>query len=106
MPVVRDLEALARALESPLDRVAWLAVLRAPFVGLSLDDLTVIAEAARDTTVPAALKENIPGLSPDGMERLLIEVERGDAAGDVQIRPGSFIFRAACASSTKRRRCE
>jgi len=71
VPVVRDLEALARALESPLDRVAWLAVLRAPFVGLSLDDLTVIAEAARNATVPAALKENIPGLSADGMERLL-----------------------------------
>jgi len=68
--VVRDLEALARALESPLDRVAWLAVLRAPFVGLGLADLTVIAEAARDTTVPAALRENVAGLSPDGMERL------------------------------------
>jgi len=68
--VVRDLEALARALDSPLDRVAWLAVLRAPFVGLSLPDLTVIAEAARGTTVPAALRENVAGLSPDGMERL------------------------------------
>jgi len=68
--VVRDLEALARALESPLDRIAWLAVLRAPFVGLSLPDLTVIAEAA-DATIPAALRESIPGLSPDGMERLL-----------------------------------
>src|SRR5207344_266439 len=43
--VVRDLEALARALESPLDRVAWLAVLRAPFVGLSLADLTTISES-------------------------------------------------------------
>ena len=32
--VVRDLEALVRAIDSPLDRVAWLAVLRAPFVGL------------------------------------------------------------------------
>ncbi len=68
---VRDLEALTRALESPLDRVAWLAVLRAPFVGLTLPDLTVIADAARDGTVPAALSENFPGLSPDGMERLL-----------------------------------
>ena len=69
--VVRDLEALARALDSPLDRVAWLAVLRAPFVGLSLPDLTVVSEAARGSTVPRALCDGIPGLSPDGMERLL-----------------------------------
>ncbi len=71
VPVVRDLEALARALESPLDRVAWLAVLRAPFVGLALPDLTVIAEAARESSVPAVLSDNILGLSPDGMERLV-----------------------------------
>ncbi len=68
--VVRDLEALARALESPLDRVAWLAVLRAPFIGLALPDLTLIAESARGT-IPAALRDGIPGLSPDAMERLI-----------------------------------
>ncbi len=68
--VVRDLEALARALESPLDRVAWLAVLRAPFIGLALPDLTLIAESARDT-IPAVLRDGIPGLSPDAMERLI-----------------------------------
>jgi ATP-dependent exoDNAse (exonuclease V) beta subunit len=68
--VVRDLEALARALESPLDRVAWLAVLRAPFVGLALPDLTEIASAARDSTVVSALCGEIPGLSADGIERL------------------------------------
>jgi ATP-dependent exoDNAse (exonuclease V) beta subunit len=67
---VRDLEALARALESPLDRVAWLAVLRAPFVGLALRDLTLIAQAAH-ATIPAALGAAIPGLSPDAMERLI-----------------------------------
>ena len=71
VPVVRDLEALTRALESPLDRVAWLAVLRAPFVGLALRDLTTVSEAARDSTVPAALRGEILGLSPDGMERLV-----------------------------------
>jgi ATP-dependent exoDNAse (exonuclease V) beta subunit len=69
--VVRDLEALARALESPLDRVAWLATLRAPFIGLSLPDLTVIAEAARGRTIAEALSGDIPGLSPDAMERLI-----------------------------------
>lgn len=69
--VVRDLEALARALESPLDRVAWLAVLRAPFVGLALPDLTLIAQAAAQVTVPDALARGVPGLSPDAMERLI-----------------------------------
>jgi ATP-dependent exoDNAse (exonuclease V) beta subunit len=69
--VVRDLEALARALESPLDRVAWLAVLRAPFVGLALPDLTLIAQAAAKITVPDALGRDIPGLTPDAMERLI-----------------------------------
>jgi ATP-dependent exoDNAse (exonuclease V) beta subunit len=69
--VVRDLEALARALESPLDRVAWLAVLRAPFVGLTLVDLTLVSEAAGSATVVSALLGDIPGLSPDGAERLL-----------------------------------
>ena len=69
--VVRDLEALARALESPLDRVAWLAVLRAPFVGLALADLTTISETAGDASIVSALLGDIPGLSIDGVERLL-----------------------------------
>jgi ATP-dependent helicase/nuclease subunit A len=67
---IRDLEALLRALESPLDRIAWLAVLRAPFVGLTLPDLTRVSEAAGDGTIPSALLNPIPGLSADGVERL------------------------------------
>ena len=75
--MVRDLEALARALDSPLDRVAWLAVLRAPFVGLALPDLTRGRRSRAATApIPAALRGGIPGLSPDGMERLM----RADAA--------------------------
>jgi ATP-dependent helicase/nuclease subunit A len=68
--VVRDLEALARALDSPLDRVAWLAVLRAPFVGLALADLTTVGEAAADATILEALQRGVSGLSDDGAERL------------------------------------
>jgi ATP-dependent helicase/nuclease subunit A len=68
---VRDLEALVRALESPLDRVAWLAVLRAPFIGLTLPDLTVVSDMAGEGTIASALSANFPGLTPDGAQRLI-----------------------------------
>jgi ATP-dependent helicase/nuclease subunit A len=69
--VVRDLEALARALDSPLDRVAWLAELRAPFIGLSLPDLTLVSDMAGRQTIVSALMNGVPGLSTDGAQRLI-----------------------------------
>ncbi len=70
--LVRDLEALARALDAPLDRIAWLAVLRAPFIGLDLPDLTTLANAAADGPILGALQDESTwnDLSVDGRARL------------------------------------
>jgi ATP-dependent exoDNAse (exonuclease V) beta subunit len=72
-PVVQDLQALTRALLHLADRVAWLAILRAPWCGLTLADLHVLAHAQRQQTVWEALRDprRLARLSEDGQARLL-----------------------------------
>ena len=45
---VVDMISLTRAIMSPSDRIAWLAVLHAPFCGLGLEDLLVIVNSTQD----------------------------------------------------------
>ncbi|MFQ5465271.1 MAG: UvrD-helicase domain-containing protein [Thermodesulfobacteriota bacterium] len=70
--VVRDLTSLVRALERPLDRTAWLSVLRAPWCGLTLGDLHALCRG--DATAPLwrLLRDpkRLAGLSADGRARL------------------------------------
>ncbi|MFI4967702.1 MAG: 3'-5' exonuclease, partial [Gammaproteobacteria bacterium] len=54
-PVVQDLLALTRALSHAGDRTAWLAVLRAPWCGLSLDALHALA-GPEDGLIPERLR--------------------------------------------------
>jgi ATP-dependent helicase/nuclease subunit A len=70
-PVIRDLSALTRALLHPADRIAWLAVLRAPWCGLNLADLHTVAAGSRATVWDTMHEEErVAALTEDGRTRL------------------------------------
>ncbi len=71
-PIVQDLHALARALLHPADRIAWLAVLRAPWCGLTLSDLDTLAgfDATACVWDLAQTTNLVARLSEDGGRRL------------------------------------
>lgn len=75
-PVVMDLTALTRALAHPADRIAWLAVLRAPWCGLALADLELLASIAgrpHDRPILDSLRSApvLQSMSEDGRARAL-----------------------------------
>jgi ATP-dependent helicase/nuclease subunit A len=68
--VVEDLLALTLALLHAADRVAWLAILRAPWCGLTLHDLHALAGGHPDATIWDLLQRPSNGLSEDGAARV------------------------------------
>jgi ATP-dependent helicase/nuclease subunit A len=69
-PEVVDAISLARAVLNPTDRTAWLGVLRAPWCGLSLEELHLLTSAddagISSTPVSALLESRLPMLFDQG----------------------------------------
>jgi ATP-dependent helicase/nuclease subunit A len=69
-----DLLALTRALLHPMNRIAWLSVLRAPWCGLTLSDLHLLTGSDRpefkDLSIVELIDRHRHLLSTDGQQRL------------------------------------
>ncbi len=67
-----DVLTLTSALLHPENRIAWLALLRAPWCGLSLADLWIIANSHTKQTILEQLQkcEVLSQLSPEGQQRV------------------------------------
>ncbi len=70
--VIQDLLALTRALHHRGDRVNWLAALRAPWCGLTLPDLHMLAADDHHSTLWQLMNDEtrIQQMSADGQQRL------------------------------------
>lgn len=68
---IRDVWCFTKALLAPANRLAWLAILRSPYCGLSLNDLHAIAQFNKKKSIYSALLQlsTIKNLSEEGRIR-------------------------------------
>ncbi len=99
---IRDLLCLLRTIRSPQDDVATAAVLRSPFVGVSLDTLTLLSRQAKSGPRPVSLfrtiKEvwddpEIPAEDGAALRRFHEMVERLRGKAD-RVKPGWLLDQA------------
>jgi len=72
-PAVLDLLSLTRAIHSIWDRLAWLSILRAPWCGLSVNDIFLLASAEPQIPIWETLKNSentLSKVSEDGQARI------------------------------------
>jgi ATP-dependent exoDNAse (exonuclease V) beta subunit len=72
LPEIIDILALTRAIVHPGDRVAWLGVLRAPWIGLDWTDLHALVNSDRHSTVCSLLDdaERLASMSVGGRQAI------------------------------------
>ena len=73
--IIKDLVSLTLALIQPADRLAWLATLRAPYIGIDLADLDDLVGGNSGNIILDAIEKSASGdpqstLSSDGQQRL------------------------------------
>jgi ATP-dependent exoDNAse (exonuclease V) beta subunit len=97
-PEIFDLLSLFRALLHPADRIAWLAVLRAPWCGLTIPALHAICgdDREREQTIPALIRLHEDSLDPESRRRaqlvltILEQAQAAYAAGSLAASPAGL----------------
>lgn len=103
LPIISDLCSLTSSLCNQADRLSWLSILRAPWCGISLEDLHAVANYNEQLSIFESLSqlcsnEQSNSLSADGLLRIdkLTRVLKGAFAAKQQSSISRVVFCAFC----------